>query len=369
MAVLPSCENASRHIISGRVFAASAAIVSLFCRRRSLLIFRNPCSRSPVSMSPPGVFCAMAGTTRCRNASSISIRDLANGFGVTRRSTGLVASIAGHVAREDRDRRVAILVVAEHEEGDARGRILNADAAAGKRRVVDLADAHAGGDIGRRGAEHDELGAAMVDEMVQRQHADARRFEAHLQIAGDRTWWPCGCRRKPDVDAVTVTRAGPDLRFGRACLPIGLMTKIRLAESCFTSPAGCCARIGGEHRGRLAILFEYGLDARERAAGRLDGKLELRVLADIFFRRPQCYDRAWQRAGVKIGGAASQTADDHEKQQSSNEESHHRDHRTISLDHGIYFTGSTSQAALQRVPSQAFLHKVPFTGFHWVPAH
>ena len=40
--VLPSCEKASRHIISGRVFAASSAIVWLFCRRRSRLIVRNP---------------------------------------------------------------------------------------------------------------------------------------------------------------------------------------------------------------------------------------------------------------------------------------------------------------------------------------
>ena len=43
-------------------------------------------------MLAPVVFWAIVGTTRCKNVSSISMRDLANGFWNGRRSTWLVAS-------------------------------------------------------------------------------------------------------------------------------------------------------------------------------------------------------------------------------------------------------------------------------------
>ena len=113
------------------------------------------------------------------------MRDLANGL---RKLTPLDLArrlVAGRVASEHGDRRVEVLVVAEREERDARGGILDADAAAGEGGEAHLADPDAGRDVGRRGAKHDELGAAVIDEVMERQHADARRLEPDLEVAGD----------------------------------------------------------------------------------------------------------------------------------------------------------------------------------------
>ena len=93
--------------------------------------------------------------------------------------------IAGRVAREHGDRRVEVLIVAQCEERDAGRGILDAKRRAGERGKAHIADSDTGGHVGRRRTKHDELGAAMIDEMMERQHADARRLESNLEIARD----------------------------------------------------------------------------------------------------------------------------------------------------------------------------------------
>jgi len=55
----------------------------LFFFRRSPLIFRKPARTSSVGIFSSGELLAMAGTTRCRNASSSGIVLLPYGFGKT----------------------------------------------------------------------------------------------------------------------------------------------------------------------------------------------------------------------------------------------------------------------------------------------
>ena len=82
--------------ISGAVLAASAAIVWLFCWRRSRLMVRNAGSRSAPALAvrpSEGVFEAMAGTTRSRNARSIGMRERWKRFGNGWRSIRAVVSL------------------------------------------------------------------------------------------------------------------------------------------------------------------------------------------------------------------------------------------------------------------------------------
>ena len=113
-----------------------------------------------------------------------------------------------------------ILIVAKDEERDADRGILDADAATGERRIAHLADSDAGGDIGRRRTKHHELGAAVIDEMVQREHADARRLEPHLEIACDAGLGLSQSVQHRPTRHVMTSRAGPGLRVGIACLPM-----------------------------------------------------------------------------------------------------------------------------------------------------
>ena len=96
-----------------------------------------------------------------------------------------VASLPASSRAKTTTGAAAILVEGQGEERHLQRRIGEADRAARERRERRVADPDAGLDVGRRGAQHDELRAAEVEEVVQRHDRHPRRFEPHLEVAGD----------------------------------------------------------------------------------------------------------------------------------------------------------------------------------------
>jgi hypothetical protein len=78
--------------------------------------------------------------------------------------------------------------VQQREEGDLDRRVGTRNAGARRRiaAVLDLADPHAGVDVGRRGPVDDHLRAAMIEIVLGREDRNPRRLEADLDVAGDR---------------------------------------------------------------------------------------------------------------------------------------------------------------------------------------
>ena len=219
--------------------------------------------------------------------------------------------------------RVPVLVVAQDEERDAQCRIRHADGAAREssgRSTV--ADAHARLDVGRRGAKDDELRAAVIDEVVQRDDADARRLEPHRR---DRAWsWRLASRRPYSTGraAVIVRRAGPGFEGRHALLADRPHHIQAIGRFLLHLGRGLLRRVEREHLGGLALLLERRLDARELPARRLHRKLERGVLADELLRRLDLDRRARHAAGDEVRDAGADAADDDEEQQSSNQKAH-----------------------------------------------
>ena len=78
---------------------------------------------SSVGISSSGLAPAIAGTTRCRNASSISMRLFAYGFGNTWWSSATVASLPASSRAKTWIGVFEVLVVEQREEGDAQRRV------------------------------------------------------------------------------------------------------------------------------------------------------------------------------------------------------------------------------------------------------
>ena len=189
--------------------------------------------------------------------------------------------VARRIARIQRDRRIQFLVVQQREEGHPRGLVsLDAGAGRGEAGIGAIAHAHPGFDVGRRGAIHHELGAAVVDVVERREDGDARRVEPDLDVAGRFRFGLAhavehGPRRAHDdpgrsrlqLRDVALAHGPHDVdAFRRLLLHRRLR---RLLQS--------------EHRVGAAALFERHLDAGELAAGRFDQDVERRRLADEAF--------------------------------------------------------------------------------------
>ena len=92
--------------------------------------------------------------------------------------------IAGFVAGEGDDWRLQLLIVQQSKERHLRRLVdsRHAGAACGVAEVLDIAHPDAREHVGRSGAIHDHLGAAVIDEVMRRHDRQARRLEAYLQI-------------------------------------------------------------------------------------------------------------------------------------------------------------------------------------------
>ena len=133
--------------------------------------------RVATSRAKSGVFSRIAGTTRWRNVSATSMRLLRNTFGNTRESMSADAVLPASSVANTFIGVVQVLVVEQRKERDARAGSAMPTRGARVARVDAIADAHAGGDVGGRRAEHHELAAAVVDVVVHREHRDARRLQ------------------------------------------------------------------------------------------------------------------------------------------------------------------------------------------------
>ena len=185
-----------------RSASRTTAIFSAFFRRSSPLITRNFASVSPSGFTSV-VPSRIAGTTRSRNLSSSSMRLFLNGFGKRPVIEIGARRVARLVAREQPDRRLQILVVAQREERDAQRRDRRSSrprpSRAGRRvaGILEVADQHARRHVGRRGAVDHHLGAAEIDVVLRRHHRDARPFEPHLHVARRGRLDASGCREAP----------------------------------------------------------------------------------------------------------------------------------------------------------------------------
>ena len=165
----------------------------------------------------------ISGTTRLRNLSSISIRLFLNGFANTLSTNVAFASLPASSRAKATIGVLSVLVVEQREERDLERRVGAGDAGArrGKARILDVADAHARLDVGRRRAVDDHLGAAVVDVVMRREDRD----RAAARAGPGRPSTPCSTSvrrfRNDGRVAVTTMRAGPDCSSGTLCLPIG----------------------------------------------------------------------------------------------------------------------------------------------------
>ena len=89
--------------------------------------------------------------------------------------------VAGGVPGVGGDAGLRVLVVTPREESDAQRRIGQADRRAGVDGIARIPDLDAGLDVFGRRAHDDELGAAVVDEVVQRHDGHPRRIEPDRQ--------------------------------------------------------------------------------------------------------------------------------------------------------------------------------------------
>ena len=187
--------------------------------------------------------------------------------------------VAGGVAGEDAHRRVQVLVVEQREEADLEAGV-GAGHTGGRRLVAviaHVADADARFDVGRRDAIDDQLRAAVIHEVVRREHRDLRRHQPHLGTARH-------LGRHLALAEQHLARAGGDeprraglerrqrlladrpLQDQRA---VGLLDQLRLG-------------VAGqrEHRRPGAVLLERDRQRLERRAVRIDPQLEVAGLAD-----------------------------------------------------------------------------------------
>ena len=173
---------------------------------------------------------------------------------------GRARLVAGLIARERRDRRGNGLVVAQREERDADGRIGEPDRRPRIRRILRVPNPDARLHVRRRGPEHDELGAAEVDEVVDRDDGHARRVEAHLQVPGDRR----GCRPQPKEHRA---RRGDD-EAGGSVDQFGLRSLAERNGDLLLLLSGSDRDAAGVQRCALAVLLDGGgerLSAGHRA--------------------------------------------------------------------------------------------------------
>ncbi len=124
----------------------------------------------------------------------------------------------------------------------AHGRVGDADGGARIGAVDAIADAHAGGDVIWRRAEHHELAAAVVDEMVQRENRDARRLEPHANRMRGRRG------ERPQVVEHLALGVDENATFARFEIGIslrvaGTISRTRSGPSCLSVPAPCCPRV------------------------------------------------------------------------------------------------------------------------------
>ena len=196
---------------------------------------------------------------------------------VVHRGRGVVA---GLVAREGHDRRGRVLIEGQREEGHAQCRIGEAHGRAGIRRERGRAHAHARRHVGRGGAQHHEFRAAEIQEVVRRQHRDARRLEPHGHVARHRRHRLAQAEehrpRRRHGDAWPCPPRGPAATSCRA----GRITQRRSDVACFTSAALPAASSSENTGSVLPVLTHGGGQPREHAGRRVDEELERSGLAD-----------------------------------------------------------------------------------------
>ncbi len=200
----------------GDVRFASAAIWSAFLRRSSPLTSRNAGIMSAPAAGgasfSSGECSRISGTTRSMNLSSSSMRLFFCGFSNTLSMNDAVASLPPSSRAN-----ATIFVRSSWSYSSAKnarlhGRVGIADREA---RILDVAHAHAGRDVRRRGAVDDELRPAVVDVVVRGHDRNPRGLEPDLHVFRRRRRQRAEIEerlaRRGDDDA---RRAGLELRHG-----------------------------------------------------------------------------------------------------------------------------------------------------------
>ena len=168
------------------------------------------------------------------------------------------------VPRATRDARFQVPDRRGREEGDILCRIASAPPA-GKARILDVADAHARRDVGRRRAVDDHLRAAVVHVVMRGQDGDARRLEPDLKVLRRRA------RQRAQVQPTMVASRSrrsvrrPRCRSGTLCLPRGRDTRTWSASTC-VSVAVCWRRTNNGVVGRSARRRLASVGKRPRGA-------------------------------------------------------------------------------------------------------
>ncbi len=205
-----------------------------------------------------GVFDAMAGTTRVRKPSSMrNPRALERASGTAGDRVARRGLVAGLVAGEDGDRvsprpgrRAARRTRSAAPGRSGRPRLPGKGREASGRRPRTPAGTSVG--VARSTTNSD---AAEIQEVVQRDDADARRIEPHAR--GRVVTVDVGLAQPNSTGraAVTVSVALPATSAGCAVLPSGRITHSRSDEACFTwSPAVPVASSSEKTEDRLVAL-------------------------------------------------------------------------------------------------------------------
>ena len=226
-----------------------------------------------------GVFARIGGTTLARKASSTSMRLLRNTFSNTLTSTAAVASLPAPSRAKTRTGAFRSWSWSSAKKPTLRPASAPVTPADRCRVAViaHVADADARFDVGRRDAIDDHLRAAVVHEVVDREHRDLRRrqpdldaarhFGRHLAPAEQHLARAGGDEpRRARLERRQRLLAHRPLQDQRA---VGLLDQLGL-------------RVAGqrEHRRPGAVLLERDRQRLERRAVRIDPQLEVAVLAD-----------------------------------------------------------------------------------------
>ena len=228
------------------------------------------------------------------------------------------------------DRRVERLVPAQREERDARGGIGDRDpvcrrAGSGKPRILDVADHDTGGDVRRRDAVHDHLGAALVDVVMGRQRGEARALEPHLDVAGGFGGDVAQPQEHRPRGGDDDTRgAGADARHTLASDLARDPHAIALGRDLRRRHLERCGAVHEEGSARVALL-EDDLEGGELGARRVDRDLERRGDSDELLGAQDLDRRSRQAARVPEGGAAAGGEEEGESDEEEDESSHCRD--------------------------------------------